>query len=138
MGTNFYLHRNTCNHCGRSDPPKHIGKSSGGWAFSLHVYPEEGIRDLDDWIPIFEDVKNNLIKDEYGETLTPGAMQAEITERNWKVDAKIPYGYADWEEFHRRNYSEPGPYGLTRAKIDGQRVISHGKGTWDCMVGEFS
>jgi hypothetical protein len=138
MGTNFYLHRNVCGHCGRGDEPKHIGKSSGGWTFSLHVYPEEGIRDLDDWIPLFEDVKDNAIKNEYGEKLTASEMQAEIAQRNWKTDVKIPYGYVDWEEFHRKSCSEPGPCGLTRAKIDGQRCIGHGRGTWDLMVGEFS
>ena len=42
MGTNYYLHRprtNECEHCGRADeaPPLHIGKSSSGWCFSLHV-----------------------------------------------------------------------------------------------------
>jgi hypothetical protein len=32
-----------------------FGKSSGGWTFSLHVYPEDGIKDLADWIPLFAD-----------------------------------------------------------------------------------
>lgn len=138
MGTNFYLYKNVCDHCGRGDDPKHIGKSSGGWTFALHVYPEDGIRDLADWIPLFEDVKDNVIKNEYGEKLTAGEMQAEIIQRRNEPADKVPYGYSSWEEFHVRNYSEPGPCGLMRAKVDQQRVIGHGEGTWDLMVGEFS
>lgn len=139
MGTNFYLHKNICGHCGRGDEPKHIGKSSSGWTFALHVYPEEGIRDLNDWIPLFENPKD-VIKNEYGDKLTAGEMQAEIIQRSQKIDNALPPpgGYESWDEFHVRNYSEFGPRGLIRAKIDNQRVISHGGGTWDCMVGEFS
>jgi hypothetical protein len=139
MGTNFYLYKDVCDHCGRGDKPKHIGKSSGGWVFALHVYPEEGIRDLNDWAPLFQDPKHT-IKDEYGKKLTAGEMRAEIILRRWTFDisVKVPYGYDSWEHFHKSNLSEPGPSGLVRAKIDGHRVISHGDGTWDCMVGEFS
>lgn len=38
MGTNYYLHsQDPCEHCGRSYPELHIGKSSAGWVFALHV-----------------------------------------------------------------------------------------------------
>ena len=58
MGTNYYLHEpptNKCEHCGRQDEkePLHIGKSSVGWVFALHIIPEMGIEDLEDWIPLF-------------------------------------------------------------------------------------
>jgi hypothetical protein len=33
MGTNYHLHKDACPHCGRSDPPLHIGKQSAGWRF---------------------------------------------------------------------------------------------------------
>lgn len=138
MGTNFYLHKNVCSHCERSDPPKHIGKSSGGWTFALHVYPEEGIRDLSDWIPLFEDVKVNVIKNEYGQKLTADEMRVTIIERSWKSPDGVPIGYDSWESFYDSNHSEPGPSGLMRAKIDKRRVIGHGDGTWDLIVGEFS
>lgn len=137
MGTNFYLYKDVCSHCGRGDDPKHIGKSSGGWTFALHVYPEEGIKDLSDWIPLFKD-PDHTIKNEYGERLTADEMKAVITERSWKASTKVPEGYDSWKHFHDSNYSELGPNGLMRAKIDHQRVIGHGEGTWDLMVGEFS
>ena len=38
MGTNFYLHRPSCPHCKRTDPPIHIGKSSVGWTFIFRGY----------------------------------------------------------------------------------------------------
>lgn len=50
---------------------------------------------------------------------------------------KIP-GYINEEDFHKCNQSERGPNGLLRHKIDGKHCISHGQGTWDCIVGEFS
>jgi len=50
MGTNYYLYpASPCKACGRSYEAKHIGKSSAGWCFLLHVIPEEGINDLEDW-----------------------------------------------------------------------------------------
>lgn len=50
MGTNYYLHtKPDCECCGRGFEPLHIGKSSGGWCFSLHVMPEDNINTLDDW-----------------------------------------------------------------------------------------
>jgi hypothetical protein len=43
----------------------HIGKSSAGWCFSLHVMPEAGINSLDEWRSLFCD-PYALIQDEYG------------------------------------------------------------------------
>jgi hypothetical protein len=40
MGTNYYLKGTpSCDHCGRGGDERgaHIGKSSGGWVFSLRV-----------------------------------------------------------------------------------------------------
>lgn len=33
MGMNYYVKQAICPHCGRSDPPVHIGKLSFGWRF---------------------------------------------------------------------------------------------------------
>ena len=140
MGTNYYLRSNRCSHCGRSDETKkHIGKSSFGWAFSLHVYPDDGIRDLADWIPLFEDKKNH-IEDEYGQEAPVQEMldvirQREAPDKNWD---KVPSMYDSWEDFHRKNYSEKGPKGLVRSAVDNLRCVGHGEGTWDLFVGEFS
>ena len=42
MGTNYYFEDSSevCECCGRGAESLHIGKSSGGWCFSLHVMPE--------------------------------------------------------------------------------------------------
>lgn len=76
------------------------------------------------------------IKDEYGNKVSAEAMKLTITDRGWK-ETKIPFGYGSWEDFHQQNNSVPGPRYLARSKIDGQRCIGHGRGTWDLMVGEF-
>lgn len=145
MGTNFYLHApeaNKCDHCGRSDPGEvlHIGKSSAGWVFALHVIPERGITDLDDWRALWA---AGTIKNEYGDVLTPEEMELTITERgrprDWDAEWWRPAQlYASEMHFHQRNYSERGPNGLLRHQIDGRHCIKHGAGTWDCMPGEFS
>lgn len=134
MGMNFYLHRNACEHCGRGDEPIHIGKSSAGWCFSLHVMPEEGIATLTDWMAKWVE-PGAVIKDECGVTLTANEMLERITNRSWvgfdKGDA------AKEAEFHRMNKSERGPNGLLRHRLS-RRCIGHGDGTWDYIVGDFS
>jgi len=62
MGTNYYAQQDSCRHCGRCNKYDryHIGKSSGGWNFSLHVkgpqehaanheLPEGKFSCLEDW-----------------------------------------------------------------------------------------
>ena len=122
MGTNYYLKgTGRCAACGRGpDEGLHIGKSSFGWAFALHVYPD-GIdtssgrtapRDLEEWIPRFAEG----IVDEYGNSVEPQQMIDIITKRD-KYRASAP---------------------LRRHDVDGRFCIGHGEGSWDLMVGEFS
>lgn len=80
MGTNYYLHENICSHCGRGDEPLHIGKSSAGWCFALHVIPERGLNSLEDWEKKFE---KGTILNEYGNPTSPEEMLRIITERDW-------------------------------------------------------
>jgi hypothetical protein len=138
MGTNYYLHRNLCRHCGRSNEPMHIGKSSAGWCFALHVIPELGINDLPDWQREWE---TGFIKDEYGDALDATAMLRVITERRWRDeshwDTEWWIGYRSEVDFHVKNYSERGPNGLLRHQL-GRWCVGHGAGTWDLMPGEFS
>lgn len=137
MGTNYYLHRNTCPTCGHSDEPIHIGKSSGGWCFSLHVIPEDGINTLNDWYK--EISKDGIVKNEYDEIVTIDELRDIVQNRgrDEKWESK-PAGYSSWQKFHSENYSEQGPNGLLRHKIDGSHCIGHGEGTWDFIIGEFS
>ena len=39
MGTNYDAIEPRCPHCNREGRRWHIGKSSGGWAFGVHVIP---------------------------------------------------------------------------------------------------
>ena len=129
MGTNYYLTQSVCPHCGRGDEPRHIGKSSAGWCFALHVYPGEGINDLDDWERLWA-TPGSIIKDEYGKMISISEMKQWITERSWK-GSKEHFDYA-------ANYAIEGPNNLARRKIDRWYCIGHGAGTWDLCVGDFS
>lgn len=137
MGTNYYLQSEPpCKLCGHKKDDKHIGKSSCGWCFALHVYPDEGINDLFDWQRVWH---GKIIIDEYGKIVSEEDILKIITIRhsdktNW--DEK-PYGYHSWDDFHRDNHSQQGPNGLVRSKIQGH-CIGHGAGAWDLIDGEFS
>jgi hypothetical protein len=143
MGTNYYWvdQKDVCAHCGRGDIAEeiHIGKSSGAWCFSLHVYPLEGIQDLGGWIERFLK-PGSFIKDENGKRVSPEDMLKIIRDRNGKPDrfeGDPPLFYSSWDECYRVNHAEPGPNGLLRHKIE-HICIGHGEGTWDLIDGEFS
>jgi hypothetical protein len=113
MGTNYYLHlRDDCPTCGRAFEGMHIGKSSAGWCFSLHVMPDEGIYDVQDWQYLWDSSETH-IKDEYGRRVTVDEMETIICCRQW-------------------NGQHP-----QRHEIDGF-CVGHGQGTWDLIDGEFS
>lgn len=113
MGTNYFMSVNPCPCCGRAEEQLHIGKSSGGWVFSLNTHPENGITGLDDWQAAWV---NNPIKDEYGESISVAEMERIITARKpWKDGGE-----------------------LMRHTVDDNFCLAHGDGTYDLMRGEFS
>ncbi len=61
MGTNYYVYAPTT-HVALYNG-KHFGKRSAGWDFALHVYPDEGIRSLEDWLPLLSDKKVEIRDD---------------------------------------------------------------------------
>jgi len=133
MGTNFYWlkeEKPPCECCGRpfDDARLHIGKSSVGWCFALHVVPEDGIHTLDDWRELLK--QPGRIEDEYGNSLSVEDMLARITDRSGRGPGWSPSEYA-------KNSSQPGPNGLVRSVLNGH-CIGHGDGTFDYFVGEFS
>jgi hypothetical protein len=147
MGTNYYAKRNTCPHCKRCDEVDelHIGKSSGGWVFTLHVIPEEGLTNLSDWLILLER-EGVIITNEYGESIAPKEMHRIIVEREWPR-LQFPYTdnqfgrtpgrvYQSAQEMGEAQGYVAGPNGLWRHKID-KFCIGHGEGTWDYVTGEF-
>lgn len=144
MGTNYYLRpRADCECCGRSFEPLHIGKSSQGWCFALHIIPEEGIFSFGDWRKRWNQ-PDAVIRDEYGATIAPDEMESVIAGRScsmrggswdscwWDVSR-----YRSEKDFHSKNSSERGPNFLLRHKVDGRYCVAHGSGTYDYMAGEF-
>lgn len=67
MGTNYYVIKDKCHHCNRGDREYHIGKSSGGWAFTFQGYPFDGLTSWSKWK---EYIKDKLIEDEYGDVIS--------------------------------------------------------------------
>lgn len=94
MGTNYYLiqgKEKKCEHCGSilSAPEElHIGKSSLGWAFALHAYPERNIVSLEDWTKLFN-APNTEIRNEYGRTVPPEEMLECITDRRKHSERRL-------------------------------------------------
>ena len=141
MGTNYYWISDPCVTCQHSRERLHIGKSSWGWCFGLHVIPELGANSYEAWKKKWR--SDGKIVNEYGESVTTTEMEAIITEREHDVLRKKEWmlmGYLNEADFHRNNHSERGPKGLLRHAIsqDGRHCIGHGAGTWDYIVGEFS
>ena len=120
-----------CAACGRVDDEEelHIGKSSGGWCFSLNVHPDQDIHDLADWERRWE-LPGSIIRDEYQEVISTKEMYSVITQR---YGGSLPFP-AGWMEM---NSAEPGPNGLARHKV-GNHCIGHGAGTWDLIPGQFT
>jgi hypothetical protein len=138
MGTNYYMIDDSdyCEHCGRGKKEIHLGKSSVGWCFYLHVYLDKNINNLDDLVKMIGDKQ---IIDEYGKIFSIEEFLSIVKDRSSNTDFNTgkPYGFSSWAEFHDQNYSMPGPRGLLRFKIDGH-CIGHGEGTWDYIIGDFS
>lgn len=143
MGTNYYLITSACPHCGRGDERLHIGKSSYGWCFALHVIdeawvePEDRIAILDDWRKRWS-APGTRIVDEYGGVISTETMERIITERKGKPKDYPNEFYSSEEEFYRQNHAVPGPNNLSRHLIDGRHCVEYGEGTWDYIRGEFS
>jgi hypothetical protein len=140
MGTNYYCEASApCPHCGRHDPERiHIGKSSAGWCFGLHIHPDLDIRSLRDWQNFWV---GKHIEDEYGTAVSAEDMLKIITERGLDkpIDLSNFIGrYDSVSDLYRMNHASPGPNNLLRHAINGWHCVAHGEGTWDLLVGDFS
>ena len=112
MSTNFYLRPipSECSCCGRAFEELHIGLSSGGWPFALHVIPERNLNTLEDWEKLWKDTKKWAIFDEYRRTLSPEQMGIWVRNEN----------------------------PIFERPVDGHHCIGHGPGPWDYIQGDFS
>lgn len=139
MGTNYYLEGYKPRQLA-SEPCEqrlHIGKSSYGWCFALHVIPEQGILDLSDWEVLFQS-PDYSIHDEYGSLLQPYEMMEVIQNREMAPAGKS-FQPQRSDEWLARNFAVEGPNGLARSKVSAEsRCIGHGEGPWDLIEGEFS
>lgn len=140
MGTNYYLQSKD-----KSEPARHLGKSSGGWVFSLHVYPEEGINTWEDVFAVCRWTigDGGYIKNEYGDEVPFSDFVDIVTNRSrskWIDEEGIVLSswYKSVEDFLKKNHAERGPNNLLRHKIDGTHCIGHGNGTYAYIVGDFS
>lgn len=130
MGTNYYVElKPPCKCCGREYTPLHIGKSSGGWCFSVHVIPELGINNLQDWSQAW---KGKRIYNEYHDDVSAEEMLDIITNRSWIKTRQ--WSFSDYI----MNHAQPGPNGLVRHVVDDVYCVGHGVGTWDYITGDFS
>ncbi|MGQ4893385.1 MAG: hypothetical protein ACP6IQ_02030 [Candidatus Njordarchaeia archaeon] len=149
MGTNYYL-RYHCKECGHTKS-LHIGKSSCGWTFGLHVYPEKDLLDLRQiWKFIKSEVnKGAIIENEYGEKVFLEEMLKIIRDRERPDDYKLTdekikdssayYPYKNLKEFLEANHAIwDDEYNLLRRKVDGIHCIGNGNGPYDYIVGNFS
>ena len=97
----------------------HIGKSSGGWCFSLHVMPEQGISNLADWRALVERLLADgwRIEDEYRDSVTLEELWNIVERKGWDADRQKS---------------------LKRHMVDETHCIGNGEGFYDYIVGEFS
>jgi hypothetical protein len=128
MGSNYYFRMPSCPVCGQSEG-RHIGKSSVGWHFAVHVYPDDGICTLEDWKALW--TRGGEIHDDCGRIITAEEMLGEITCRSRE---RPPEG--DPSEY---GPAEVGHNNLLRHRRDTDaNLYAHGEGTYDYFTGNFS
>lgn len=129
MSTNYYWHEKPapCHACGH-DKSKvlHIGKSSMGWVFMLHVDPEEGLNTLRDWQDRWTESGSKIIS-QYGTGIGIDQMNDIILDREntcgvWSVKKQ------------QENRAISGPNGLYRGFSNSTPADN---ATYDFVSGEF-
>lgn len=103
----------------------HIGKSSMGWHFSLCIYPELNINDLEDWKKLFD---NYEIEDEYGSIISKEEMITRIIERKGINETMSE---EELKTFCTENHCEVGLNGLFAHKTTQYSDYVRTEGTYD-------
>ena len=146
MSTNYYVMEETvCEKCGHKQltgkTAHHIGKSSFGWCFALHVFTEDDVTLLTwkDWLEYLQD---RTIQDDQGDVVPLDEFIQVVTERqmggkDWgKGD--VPPTYDSWQDFFDKNQAVVGPNNLLRRSLDNLHCVGYGEGPWDLVTGDFS
>lgn len=112
----------------------HVGKSSGGWYFTLRVYPGR-VATLEDWLSLLKRLTEigGHIVDEYGDSHTLPVFTATMTDRTWhpvEHDA----------QFLAENFARKGRNGLLShdPEKDGHATGSHPVHPVDYVAAAFS
>lgn len=130
MSTNYYWHEKPapCDKCGHDEAKAiHIGKSSLGWVFMLHVDPEESLHTLEDWIDRWAEPGSRIMS-EHGTLTSSEKMEDIITDREntseqWNLSKMLA------------NQASAGPNGLYRGN---RNLAPIDNATYDLVEGEFS
>ncbi len=135
MGTNYYASGSKLSgHKGvvlMEDVHLHIGKSSGGWTFALHVIPELGLTDEYKWLE-YIDSHSLIVEDEYGVVVSSNELWLVMYDRRSSSAGRLIPGWC------LINHAEPGPNNLARRKI-GWLCVGHSPvNPVDYLEGEFS
>ena len=104
MGTNYYAKFPKVFGTFPSEEDYHIGKSSGGWVFSLHVDEERGINSFNDLLTMLE--RCDHIINEYGEEI-PIQEMVDIIKRSGYTDAR-PLVKPEIDGFHCVGFDQEG------------------------------
>jgi hypothetical protein len=128
MGTNYYATKKP--HLidklrGAEDEYLHIGKSSGGWCFSLRMHREHGLVNLASWYKYLSS-GTVIITNEYDAVVSLDDLLVKITKRKW--DRTGQNILDDGDTYH--------PDGCRRHAVESR--VFHGAGTYDLLDVEFS
>lgn len=109
----------------------HIGKSSCGWTFLLHVIPEKGLECWKDWEEVL--VGSRRIFNEYGDDVTLEEMRETVLHRARELN--------DEEKARMEEIAERDGYFLDRRSwlFGGEFGRKQGEdGDYSMVTGEFS
>lgn len=82
MGTNYYIHNNKCQICGRYEEI-HLGKSSSGWQFSFQYNDGKfykNVNEMKKWL------KNKQIYDEYDKKISYDDFWKMVNEKQKNIN----------------------------------------------------
>ena len=125
MGTNYFAIVNL----GGPRVKLHIGKSSIGWCFALHV--TDGIASLADWRRVWAQAFVT-IEDEYGAPIDADAMLEIIKDRVFQRPSQPE---AAW---FVDNCATRGPHGLARQTYHATMPPDPANDTYTLISGDFS